>query len=116
MKAKKDPKIFLKHILESIGEIEKNIHEMSGVKFFSSTTIQDAVVRRLEIIGEAVKNLPAETKSKHPEIPWKQISGMRDVLIHEYAGVSLKRVWKVITDDLSPLKETALKILKNLKE
>ena len=112
----KEIKVYLEDILESIEKIETYTRNVTFENFDSNTELQDAVVRRLEIIGEAVKNLPAETKSKHPEIPWKQISGMRDVLIHEYAGVSLKRVWKVITDDLSPLKETALKILKNLKE
>ena len=112
----KEIRVYLDDILDSIEKIEEYTRGVNFKKFDSNTELQDAVVRRLEIIGEAVKNLPAETKSKHPEIPWKQISGMRDVLIHEYAGVSLKRVWKVITDDLSPLKETALKILKNLKE
>jgi len=73
------------------------------------------VVRRLEIIGEAVKNLPFEVKNKNPEIPWKQIAGMRDVLIHEYAGVSSKRVWKVITENLVPLKTTASKLLGEFK-
>lgn len=73
------------------------------------------MVRRLEIIGEAVKNLPFEVKNKNPEIPWKQIAGMRDVLIHEYAGVSSKRVWKVITENLVPLKTTASKLLGEFK-
>lgn len=63
------------------------------------------MIRRLEIIGEAVKNLPADLKEKYPHIPWKQIAGMRDMLIHEYAGVSLERVWKVVTDDLGPFKK-----------
>lgn len=69
MKAKKDSKIFLKHILESIGEIERNIKNLSEDKFFALVTIQDAVVRRLEIIGEAVKNLPFSFRNKYPKIP-----------------------------------------------
>ncbi len=62
-------------------------------------------MRRLEIIGEAVKNLPDDFKTAHPQIPWKQIAGMRDVLIHAYTNVSLDRVWRVIEDDLRPLKD-----------
>ena len=111
MKAKKDPKIFLKHILESIGEIEKNIHEMSGVKFFSSTTIQDAVVRRLEIIGEAVKNIPGSFRKEYPKIPWKKIAGLRDILIHEYFGVDLKLVWKITNKDIPKFKKQISKLL-----
>ncbi len=88
MKAKKDPKIFLKHILESIEQIEKNTKSFSEDEFSNSITIQDAVVRRLEIIGEAVKNLPRSFRNKNTKIPWKKIAGMRDVLIHEYFVVS----------------------------
>lgn len=112
MKVKKDPKIFLKHILESIGEIERNIKNMSEDKFFDSVTIQDAVVRRIEIIGEAVKNLPPSFKNKYPEIVWKKITGMRDVLIHEYFGVNIGLVWKVVNNDIPKLKKQIMKLLK----
>lgn len=111
MKAKKDPKIFLKHILESIGEIERNIKNMSEDKFFDSITIQDAVVRRLEIIGEAVKNLPLSFRNKHPKIAWKKIAGMRDVLIHEYFGVNIGLVWKVVNNDIPKLKKQIMELL-----
>lgn len=69
---KKDPEIFLKHILESIEEIEKNIKNLSKDDFFDLTTIQDAVIRRLEIIGEAVKNLPSSFINEYPEVVWKK--------------------------------------------
>ena len=68
----------------------------------------------LEIIGEAAKNLPGSLKNKYDTVPWRQISGMRDVLIHEYAGVLIDRVWKVIEEDLLPLKKTVRKMLKEL--
>jgi len=111
MKVKKDPEIFLKYILESIGEIERNIKNMLEDKFFDSVTIQDAVVRRLEIIGEAVKNLPFSFKNKHPEIAWKKIAGMRDVLIHEYFGVNIGLVWKVVNNDIPKLKKQIVELL-----
>lgn len=67
--------------------------------------IQSAVIRELEIIGEAAKNVSVETKSKHPDIPWKQMSGLRDKLIHDYFGVDLDAVWETVKRDLPVLKE-----------
>ena len=68
-------------------------------------------MRRLSIIGEAVKHLSAEIKSKQPDIPWKDIAGMRDILIHEYAGVQLERIWNTIQNDLPPLKDAVKKLI-----
>lgn len=76
---KKDFKIFLEHILESIAEIEKHTKNISSSEFLKTTLIQDAVMRRLEILGEAVKNLPAPFKNNYPYIPWQKIAGLRDV-------------------------------------
>ena len=73
---KGDPKVFLGHILESIELIEKYSTNMTEVKFQKNRPLQDAIIRRLEIIGEAVKNLPTPFKAKHLEVPWKQIAGM----------------------------------------
>jgi uncharacterized protein with HEPN domain len=111
MKAKKDPKIFLEHILESIGEIENNIEGMSEVKFSKSITIQDATVRRLEIIGEAVRNIPDSFRKKHVKVPWKKIAGLRDVLIHEYFGVDMELVWKITNKDIPKLKKQIIHLL-----
>ncbi len=82
--------------------------------FFSNTQLQDAVIRRLEIIGEAVKNIPQEFRDKHVGIPWKQMAGMRDILIHEYFGVNLKRALKVVKEDIVILKANILKIKEGL--
>lgn len=111
MKATKDPKVFLEHILESIEEIERNIHKMSESKFYESTTIQDAVIRRLEIIGEAVRNVPDSFRERYPDIPWRKIAGLRDVLIHEYFGVDMKLVWQIANKDIPKLKKQISELL-----
>jgi uncharacterized protein with HEPN domain len=108
---KKDPKIFLSHILESIEYIEKDTKGLDRDDFLENRTIQDAVMRRLEIIGEAVKNLPADFKKKNNFIPWQKIAGMRDFLIHEYFGVNVDLVWQTIKKDLTKLKTQLVKLL-----
>lgn len=108
---KKDPKIFLSHILESIELIENHAKAISKGEFFKNITIQDAVVRRIEIIGEAVKNLPSGYRRKHSEINWHEITGMRNKLIHEYFGVNLNVVWRTINKDIPQLKKQISKLL-----
>ena len=107
----KDPALLLEHILESIKLIEDYIGSKTHDEFLSSTRLQDMVIRRLEIIGEAVKNIPPSIKEAHLEIPWKEIAGMRDILIHAYFGVDLDMVWEVVKNELPDL-ET--KIISNL--
>lgn len=89
---KKDPKILLFDILESIDAIEKYTKNISKYKFFNNLKTQDAVIRRIEIIGEAVKHLLPSFKNKYPNIKWKEIAGTKDVLIHDYAGVDVDLV------------------------
>jgi len=112
MKAKKDPKIFLEHILENIEKIENGIKGMTEVEFSKNVDTQDATLRRLEVIGEAVRNLPDSFRKKHSKISWKKIAGMRDVLIHEYFGVDMELVWKIANNDVAKLKKQITKLLK----
>ena len=73
--------------------------------------IQDAVIRRLEIIGEAVKNIPFSFRKEYPKIPWKKISGLRDILIHEYFGVDMRLVWRITKKDMPEFKKRISDIL-----
>lgn len=91
----KDESVYLRHILDAIKKIQS--YTTGGRKeFFQNTLIQDAVIRNLEIIGEAVRNLSVEFRRRHPEVPWRSITALRNVLIHEYFGVELEIVWRVV--------------------
>lgn len=111
----KDPQVFLKHILESIEWIEKDILGFSKEDFFENVPMQDAVFRRLEIIGEAIRNLPDEFKKANLDTPWQDITDTRNKLIHNYFGIDLDLVWGIIKQDLPPLKEQIEMMLKDLE-
>ncbi|MEK7542027.1 MAG: DUF86 domain-containing protein [Patescibacteria group bacterium] len=110
----KEMRVYLDDILESIGKIEEYTRGLTLTAFERDIQRQDAVMRRPEIIGEAVKHLPEATRTHYPDIPWQQIAGMRDILIHEYSSVSLDRVWNVVTDHLADLKHTTQEILQKM--
>ena len=113
---KKDPKIFLLDILDSVENIEKYTKNITKDQFFDNLQVQDAVVRRIEIIGEAVKNLPNEVRKKHPEIPWKDIAGTRDVIVHDYSGIDIDLVWEIVHDNIPKLKKQIANILRATRE
>ena len=102
--------------MESISEIEKYTKGISEDEFARSTQVQDAVVRRLEIIGEAAKHLSDETKEKYNFVPWKKVIGSRDVLIHDYFTVDIELVWDTVINDIPELKQNIGKILAEPEE
>lgn len=111
---KRDFRVYLDDILESIERIQQYTKSKVKEDFSSNVPLQDAVLRRLEIIGEASKHIPAKIKQEHPKVPWKKIAGARDIFAHEYFGVNLERVWKTIKEDIIPFKEQIQKILEDL--
>lgn len=112
---KKDPSIFLFHILESIEAIESFTKGLDFESFRKDQKTNFATVRALEIIGEAVKNIPKDFRNKHKDVEWKKIAGTRDKLIHEYFGIDLKLAFKITQQEIPVLKENVSKILKEAK-
>ena len=102
---KKDPLVYIDDIRDSIEAIKRYTTDLTKADFFSSSEKQDAVYRRLEVIGEAANRLPDEFRNQYPMIPWHQIVGMRNVLIHEYDSIDLDRVWETIQRDIPKLEE-----------
>jgi len=112
----KQPKFFIQHMLDSLELIEKYLSKKSKEEFLSSVQLQDAVIRRLEIIGESVKNLPEIVIKENPDLPWKEIAGMRDILIHQYFGVDLELTWEVVQVEIPILKPKLQALLSSLKK
>ncbi len=112
---KRDIVLYLLDIVEAIFLIENYTKNISKEDFMRNIQLQDSVIRRLEIIGEATKNIPSYLREKYSDIPWKEIGGMRDVLIHAYFGVNSERVWNTITKDFQKLKQQIKKMIQEEK-
>ena len=111
----RDPRVYLAQILERIERIKR--YTASGRDaFFSDPLIQDAVIRNFEVIGEAAKRVPDEYRTHHTDIPWRGLASFRDVLIHQYEGVSLPEVWTVIERDLPGLHQAIATVLPPLDQ
>ena len=111
-----DFKIFLNDILEAITSIEEFIGSKKYNEFVKDDKTSSAVLRKLEIIGEAVKHIPNEIRDEYPQIPWKSVAGLKDKLIHGYFTVDYKLVWGVIENRLPELKLIIIQIIKEIKE
>jgi uncharacterized protein with HEPN domain len=102
---KKNDTVFLQHILEAINQIEVYTSNVSYEQFLQERLLQDGVVRQLEIIGEASRNLSADFRDQHPEISWRQIIGLRNRVVHAYFELNLTIIWEVVENDLPVLKQ-----------
>lgn len=108
----KESIVFLQHILESIELIEKRMKGVSYEEFNKDIDLQDMVIRRLEVIGEAVRNLPQQFRQEHTDVNWQDPADMRSALIHGYFAVDLDVVWDTISNDLPPFKKQIKELLK----
>ena len=107
----KNPDIYINHIIQSIELLDEYLLNVTQDEFNTSIKLQDLTCRRLEIIGEAVKNIPAEFKNRYPDVKWKSIAGLRDILIHQYFGIDLLLLWNVAKKDIPELKSKIIEII-----
>jgi uncharacterized protein with HEPN domain len=111
----KDPRVYLAHILECVEKVER--FTAGGEEaFLQEPLVQDAVLRNLEVIGEAAKRVDDAFRAAHPEVPWRSLAGLRDVLIHQYEGVDVQRVWRIVEGDLPALRSAIDALLPPLEQ
>jgi uncharacterized protein with HEPN domain len=111
---KRDYGDFVQDILDSINDVVNFIDGMEFEDFINDKKTIYSVVRAIEIIGEAAKNVPELIRMKYPDVPWKQMAGMRDKLIHEYFGVDLEILWKTAKDDVPQLETPISKVFEDM--
>lgn len=113
---RRDIKLYLKDILKAMESIEDFVKGMNYEEFKNNDLVSSAVIRKFEIIGEAIKNIPQEIKKNYPDIPWKTMAGFRDKLIHFYFGIKYEIVWETIKSKIPELKERIKNVIEYLEE
>ncbi len=108
----RDYRVSLKDVLEAIATVSEFIGSINREEFQGDKKTLHAVVRNLEVIGEAIKNVPSEVRDQHPQVPWERIAGLRDILIHHYFGIDADIVWDIVANKLPELKQQIQAILR----
>ncbi|HIJ54119.1 MAG TPA: DUF86 domain-containing protein [Planctomycetes bacterium] len=106
----KDDTVYLRHVQECIRRIEENVAEGQG-RFLASHTLQDAVLRNLQTMAESTQRLSEDMKAKYPDVEWRRITAFRNVLVHDYLGIDVERVWEITQRDIPELKQAILTML-----
>lgn len=114
--SKKEDRVYLKHIEDAIMKIERYTKDSKFEDFTENSLVQDGVIRQLQIIGEATKLISEEKRKKYSEVPWKDIAGMRDKLVHAYISVDLEAIWIVVEQDISILKKNVKLMLIEIEQ
>jgi uncharacterized protein with HEPN domain len=108
--------LFFEDAIDAINKIESYIRDLDYESFSQNNMVIDAVVRNLEIIGEAIKNIPDNIIDKYPDIPWKRMIGLRNIVIHAYFGIDLENIWKIITENIPEVKPRIVEILDDIRD
>jgi uncharacterized protein with HEPN domain len=109
----KDDTVYLRHILDAIHTIEEYLQDVNEDTFKATQLLQDGAIRQIEIIGEAIRHMSKDMRRIYSEVPWQDIAGMRDKLIHDYFGVDIEKVWVTTQEDLPVLKKQVIGILRD---
>jgi len=113
---KKDDTVYLRHIIDAFLQIERYTNGVTYEEFLSNSLLQDAVIRQLEVMGEAARNLSADLQNEYLAIPWRQMISLRNRMIHAYFNVNLQIIWEIIQGDIPNLKQDMMRVLETLNQ